>query len=360
MDTQGQERPLCQNHPSGLMNMGNTCFLNTLLQCMLHTDPIRNYFINIYQKSGGDMDTKNGKDDRVSISYELGLLFYQLWVEKVSLLPRRFMIALSSIMPSYMSVGDQHDIGELWCWLADRIQMENRGVQEQPWTFSSFDLEHVLKTPDKSVIHFHKKCLQAWNQFHRTDSIQWTKIHEGLQVTQIVCKYDHVYHNYEPFTTITLDIPKDVTSTDLRSCFQEMFKLDVLNNDSQDWKCDHCKTFCSAERITRFWKTPDMLVIVLKRFEVHPNGMLSKNGTLVEIPLMFEFLDGTVLTNDRAKYRLTSVGNHYGSIIGGHYNCICKFEDNWWKVDDIHIEKLNNIECIEKNTNAYLLFYQRA
>lgn len=367
------------SHPSGLMNMGNTCFLNTLLQCLLHVDRVREFFINAYRKhTESDNNIHETNKTNILITYEIGLLFNQLWNDKQSLLPRRFITALACSMPSYMNMGEQHDIGELWCWLADRIHQEHKSLESIKWNFNTIGLGNLTMTmKDMDVLKFHKKCLQKWNDFHKNDSIEWTKLHEGLQVIQIICKKcKHVYHNFEPFTMITLDIPDESSNshTDLSKCFQDLFKVDTLNKSTEDgnlqeWKCDHCKEYCLAERVMRFWSVPDMLVIVLKRFEMvqHGNvyGHIRKNNMAVEIPLEFQFSDGTILTNVTNElgnpiFKLASVGNHYGSTIGGHYNSICNFNGEWWKIDDIHIEKMHHTDAVEKNTGAYVLFYQRA
>ena len=32
----------------GLNNLGNTCFMNSCLQCLSHTKPLTDYFLNMY------------------------------------------------------------------------------------------------------------------------------------------------------------------------------------------------------------------------------------------------------------------------------------------------------------------------
>jgi ubiquitin C-terminal hydrolase len=151
-----------------------------------------------------------------------------------------------------------------------------------------------------------------------------------------------------------LDIPKPKdpkNSVTLAECFAEFFKTETLD----EWTCDDCKVKTKAEKIVRFWKAADVLVIVLKRFGV------CKNKTPVSFPLEFHFLEDSVLCPEpqatkAAPYRLVAVANHLGGMMGGHYNATVRHGDTWFHVDDDDIRPL---EAWNHNPMAYVLFYEK-
>ena len=50
--SQGKKKPRLSPGQTGLRNLGNTCFVNSCLQCLSHTQPFRRYFLNLSEKKG--------------------------------------------------------------------------------------------------------------------------------------------------------------------------------------------------------------------------------------------------------------------------------------------------------------------
>lgn len=369
---ESSEKPIVSlQMPSGLMNMGNTCYLNTLLQCIIHSDYLREYFLNFYEKN---------KEELINVCpllTDFGLLFHQMWNLQQTLAPKRFLHTMYRITPDYLSYGQQQDMNEMWCWIVDTLQKEHQALyekisQKDTWSWSISNLSKYSVSPigpeyyvDDQTKDFHRMCIESWEQFHKKDSLPWTLIHEGLQVQQICCKKcQKIYHNYEPFTSLTLEIPQDKESCHLADCFHSYLKTETLNQgeDLKQWKCDDCKNYTTAEKIVRFWKVPDCLVILLKRFS-YTEHEYKKTNIAINIPRDFEFMMGTeLLPMKKRMYSLKSIGNHYGSIQGGHYASVCLHKDNWWRMDDLHIEHIgdiHNTQWLNQNREAYVLFYER-
>ena len=346
--------------PSGLMNMGNTCYLNTLIQCMIHSNKLRNYVLS----SGKHLN------EHTPLWREFGILFHQLWELKQSLVPKRFLTVVSQLSPDYLSNGYQQDMNERWCWIIDTLQKEHVHFKLEhetcDWTFESASNCIQMDTLEfhHSPREFHQSCLDAWHRFHLKDSMEWTMCHEGLLVQQICCNTcGKIYHNYEPFTSLTLEIPLREEACHLSECFQSFLKKEILNQHQQDWKCDDCNAYVLADKMVRFWKVPECLVILLKRFQYTDKGGPLKITTGVDIPLEFEFMTGTELLPMKHKtYHLKSIGNHYGNSYGGHYNSICWHKEHWWQIDDLHVELINDSteSWSRNNSNAYMLFYERS
>jgi len=339
--------------PNGLVNVGNTCYLNTFLQCLYSLTSVRSFLFQhpIFNETI-ERDVLVKMCPVARITYKL---FGHLNGEKGTLCSeviRGYIKQLSKYTPDYMAFhsGQQHDISELWCWWMETIHNEfqkfNTGKNEDKW---------VLPHP------FHQMCFKQWKQFHKdVKSFDWIWLYEGLLIQQIKClKCQKVYHNPEPVNCITLDIPesKEGDSVSLADCFKNYFATEIL----KEWTCDDCKIKTPAEKLVRFWKAADVLVIVLKRFVYNETGMY-KNKTPVVFPMEFHFLEDTELypRSSAQPYRLMAVGNHYGGMMGGHYNATVFRDNTWWHLDDDEVKSLDPSFAWWKNNNtAYVLFYER-
>lgn len=328
--------------PVGIVNAGNTCYWNTCLQCLLAVSSLR-HSLNLLDLT---LPTDGAPVLRMtqSLLRRLSGSKTPLSAERV----RRVLAFLSKHTPTYLALdqGIQHDLGELWGWWMECLHRECQAAG--------------CGAPKPMAIApahpFHQMCLEKWNQFHQKDTYtDWIQQYEGLLIHQVQClKCKRCYHNPEPVGCIALDIPVKETTVTLADCFTEFFKTETLS----EWTCDDCKVKTKAEKIVRFWKAANVLVIVLKRFGV------CKNKTPIEFPMEFHFLDDTVLCPEETKthkpYQLVAVANHYGGMAGGHYNATVRHGDTWFHIDDDEVRPLEpSFEWWKNNNTAYVLFYSK-
>jgi ubiquitin C-terminal hydrolase len=266
-------------------------------------------------------------------------------------------------LPDYLHLGAQHDMAEMASWWLDVIHREasvstSAGVPPSlPKKFQEWMNGGYLQNANNST-SLSQKALKTWHQFHLKDSgrqWEWTMQTEGLLVYQIQClNCGKCFHNFEPFHCIPLE-PSESLETSFRRYFE--------TEKATDWSCDMCHKKIPAERLVRFWKAPETLVIQWKRFDGH-----QKIKTPLSFPLEFCLLENTELcrsasTTTPTCYDLVAVGNHYGSLYGGHYTATCRsrwMPDEWVEIDDDGISRMNPTQkWWENNPNAYMLFYVR-
>ena len=86
------------------------------------------------------------------------------------------------------------------------------------------------------------------------------------------------------------------------------------------WYCGDCKEHQEATKKLELWKTPDVCVVQLKRFQV-AGDYREKIEILVNFPINgFDlrqwFTEGSPHGGDHAIYDLYAVSNHFGGLGG--------------------------------------------
>ena len=106
----------------------------------------------------------------------------------------------------------------------------------------------------------------------------------------------------------------------LQDCLNEFGKEETLSENNA-WYCPRCKEHRQAQKKFELWRTPDVLVMHLKRFSSNRN-FRDKLDLPVVFPLEGLDLQDRVLWKEEGKtliYDLFAVDNHYGGLGGGHY-----------------------------------------
>ena len=118
----------------------------------------------------------------------------------------------------------------------------------------------------------------------------------------------------------------------LDDCLAEFEKEEILS-EQDTWYCPRCKEHRRASKKFDLWKTPDILVVHLKRFS-SSGWRRDKIDILVDFPVEGLDLTQRVIDKENGKeeiYDLIAVDNHYGGLGGGHYTAYARnFVDGEW------------------------------
>ncbi|KAF8887293.1 hypothetical protein BD779DRAFT_1527312 [Infundibulicybe gibba] len=185
----------------GLGNMGNTCFMNSALQCLAHTKELSDYFLTgVYQD---ELNPDNPLGMGGAIAEAFGALLQKIWStdgSSTTFSPREFKSQLQRFAPQFSGY-QQHDSQELVAFLLD-------GLHE--------DLNRVLKKPyvekpdwegggDLELIELARKSWEGYMM--RNDSVI-VDLFQGQYQSTLVCpECNKVSITFDPFMYLTLPLP---------------------------------------------------------------------------------------------------------------------------------------------------------
>lgn len=116
------------------------------------------------------------------------------------------------------------------------------------------------------------------------------------------------------------------------------------------YNCEFCgKSNKKSIKTTKFWRTPEYLIIHLKRSQFG-----RKNTDLIKFPIdhmsvknymsdestIINNLDEKI-SNKHSNYTLKGVVCHRGVLEAGHYWSIVREYGEWYNIDDNHVEIMN-------------------
>ena len=372
---------------TGLVNLGNSCYLNTVVQCLVSYGNLTDVIIykNSTMKKLINYNSKFGSKGEVVNKYIelLEMIYKQTKMNSLKkhgkpISPMNFKISCGLKNECFNNF-KQQDGQEFLQFLLDILHedLNNYDPSLKPLPVLTEKQEE-----QRERLPMRLAAAIEWENFFAYNLSIIAKNFMGQYASRLQCLVcNRTSTTYQTFSLLSLPIPalnkgsKDNVS--IYDCLLNFLKLENLK-PSDYWKCSHCKKHQPSTKkiiITRF---PRNLIIHFKRFD----NNLRKTNVLVTYPskldLNYFYYDNDknnyqvdewpedlpnrdkelMFQTDKAfQYELKAVAKHQGTLTGGHYTSIVKKNDGNWKLfDDEKIKKVSG-ENGYINKDAYILFY---
>ncbi|XP_042821379.1 ubiquitin carboxyl-terminal hydrolase 32 isoform X1 [Panthera tigris] len=183
---------------TGLSNLGNTCFMNSSIQCVSNTQPLTQYFISGRHLYELNRTNPIGMKGHMAKCY--GDLVQELWSgTQKNVAPLKLRWTIAKYAPRFNGF-QQQDSQELLAFLLDGLHEDLNRVHEKPYV----ELKDSDGRPDWEV------AAEAWdNHLRRNRSIVVDLFHGQLR-SQVRCKTcGHISVRFDPFNFLSLPLPMD-------------------------------------------------------------------------------------------------------------------------------------------------------
>ena len=344
----------------GLHNLGNSCFLNSTVQCLNHISFLTQFFVQ--DKYSKDLNHRNplGSGGNVAVAY--ASLLKKIWAGEHSVLvPRMLKQTVANFAPQFDN-SYQHDSHEFCQFLMDGLHEDLNRVKTKPYVE---ELEGFGLDDEKAAIESWKKHLL------RHDSVIVDHC-QGMHRSHLTCpQCGRESIKFDVYSSISLPLPTDKNKGTIRleDCIEKFMEAEQLD-DRDAYYCPNCRKHVCALKLIALWTIPDVLILHLKRFTfdtcMSSGSMLrSKVDNKVEFPINHLDLTKIVLgPKDPSAppiYNLFGVSEHIGATANsGHYTATVRnsMDGQWYRCNDSHVGLTSGEASI--TGGAYLLFYQRA
>ncbi|XP_072955220.1 ubiquitin carboxyl-terminal hydrolase 5 [Typha angustifolia] len=179
---------------TGLLNLGNTCFMNSAIQCLVHTPEFARYFREDYRQ---EINRQNPFGMVGELALAFGELLRKLWAPGRSpVSPRPFKTKLARFAPQFSGY-NQHDSQELLAFLLDGLHEDLNRVKNK----------HYTKTKDADGRPDEEVADEYWaNHIARNDSII-VDVCQGQYKSTLVCPVcGKVSVTFDPFMYLSLPL----------------------------------------------------------------------------------------------------------------------------------------------------------
>ncbi|KAM4592801.1 ubiquitin carboxyl-terminal hydrolase 8 [Odontesthes bonariensis] len=330
---------------TGLRNLGNTCYMNSILQCLCNTPAMADYFNNNYYLE--DINRYNILGHKGEVAEEFGVIMKALWSGLYKCIsPRDFKITIGKINEQFAGY-DQQDSQELLLFLMDGLH-EDLNKADNRKRYKEEENDHLDDQTAADV---------AWSKHKLLNESIIVALFQGQFKSTVQCLTCHrKSRTFETFMYLSLPLAS-TSKCSLQDCLRLFSKEEKLTDNNKVF-CRHCKAHRDSTKKLEIWKVPPILLVHLKRFS-YEGRWKQKLQTTVDFSLDTLDLAQYVIGPKQSlkRYNLYGVSNHYGGLDGGHYTAYCKNapKQRWYKFDDHEVSDISTSSV--KSSAAYILFY---
>ncbi|XP_073952579.1 deubiquitinating apoptotic inhibitor [Choristoneura fumiferana] len=377
----------------GLLNLGNTCYMNSVMQALLVTRQFSTHAVlkmnavpywskmgMLFAKMMHSISTKLNPDEFFSVvkppfftkdnqhdsSEFLGYLFELLQshehgsdrnfdYSRPPIIGRRHIANGSGHSPQHSSDGENSEPGS-----------NRRSVSPRPGSSAAGSSSGSLKRPMEHDMHLplKKRLRMTESAFLRRDSFI-DSMFGGVLLTRVECTECHSSSlSRDVFRDLQLAFPEKLEGTQhsVQSLLEYYCSKERLSGDNR-YECRDCGGLRDAERSVLIETTPKFLILVLKNFKFEPKLQ-------VQTKLMLSIHHNHTVTlptvrsqADHAAYVLYAAVIHAGTTLdSGHYYTLAKDNGQWHMYNDdiVSTAEETQLNGLNRSSTPYILFYRRS
>lgn len=328
---------------TGLKNLGNTCYMNSILQCLSNTTFLRDYF-----QSGAFIQKLNRKNKTQGrIAEEVAAVIKELWTGQYKCIASKNLRFVVGHYERQFGGIEQQDSHEFLTILMDWLHSDLQTVDIKP------DIEN-LSASEKAWVEYFK------GKESYISGLSYGQIKSTVKCTS--CGKESA--TYECFSSLSLELPLDTNRCELNDCLEMYFDGERIRG----WNCPQCKSNQDAIKKLDISRLPSVLIIHFKRFYADPDAISTvykKKQNYVKFPLTDLDMSPHVAPSEKfrnqklidRRFQLYGVSNHYGTMESGHYTAFCRNMSlkKWFKFDDHAVSSIDGSDV--RSSAAYILFY---
>lgn len=306
----------------GLINVGNTCYLNSVLQVLCHIPPFVQYLLSGHHSSQCRMNL---------------CVFCKMEEHAVQCYPSDGKHSIRVLKPI-------HIVGALK-WICKRFQPYR---QEDAHEF----LRCLLGEMQRSCIYSYKNL-----DFASQETTVIYKIFGGYLRQEVKClKCNDVSNTYPVY----LDLSLDLMGSSIEEAL-EMYVREERLTQSNRYKCEKCGILVDFEKKSTIFLLPPILTLHLKRFSFNKAFKMSKITKYIRYGDKLELNPYMSLKKEKQIiYDLIGIIVHSGNDTRcGHYYSFCKTSNGTWVHFNDESVSTVSLQTVLKQ-QVYILFYSRS
>ncbi|KAJ9425218.1 hypothetical protein QL093DRAFT_2236246 [Fusarium oxysporum] len=186
----------------GLQNLGNTCYMNSALQCVRSVEELTKYFLTNEYLNEVNKTNLLGYNGKVAITY--GNLLKEIYTEgRGSVTPRDFKNTIGRCRSTFSGYGQQ-DSQEFLGFLLDALQEDLSRVKKKPYIEKPDSTDDMINNPEA----IKEMADKVWDITRLRDDSVIADLFTGLYKSTLKCpECGKISITFDPFNNLTLPIP---------------------------------------------------------------------------------------------------------------------------------------------------------